>query len=243
MSFISQKSIEIIIPFNNEAFTISKLLTSIEMEAEVLIRKCGRLAIVLIDDGSTDGSCEIAIRSISANISYRFLKNQQRQGKGYSIKRALESSSADLIFIQDADFEYPFENIHRFLDSMHHHGVNSVFGNRFNATGLRFFQFPLGFVTNKVFTCFVNLLFGCGRADIVCGQVLIRHDTIMSLELSSNGFEFETELAIKMKNRSQYVEVPVKYFRRKVREGKKLKLGDAMRVALFVCVKRIIFIG
>ena len=194
--------VSIIVPAYNEE-------NSIEAVLRRLLRVSKNLPsseIIVVNDGSTDGT---AMRVARFN-PVRLIRHEKNRGKGAAISTGLKNSRGDIIVIQDADMEYPPEDIPRLLEPILAGRADVVFGSRFKGEclGMSFSHF----VGNKILCLATGLLYGVFVSDVMTGHKAFSRRAIESCELSERGFAVETEIASKaLKNSCRFVEVPIKY--------------------------------
>lgn len=224
MKFLN--SISIIVPCYNEIETIRQIIHRCK-SINLLLKK----EIVVVDDGSTDGTLE-AISEINDII---VTSNGKNVGKGASVKRGLELCSGNIIVIQDADMEYKPEDIPRLINPIVDGHADAVFGSRF--LGLRINMSPSHFIANRMLTLTTNLLFRSKITDVMSGSKAFLRDKIRHETLKANSFEFEIELSCSLlKNGAKFFEIPIKYEHRK--KGAKIKWHHALTCFLWILKER-----
>lgn len=232
MSLLPEKKIKlsIIIPVYNERKTIEEVL---EKVSTLPVEK----EIIVVDDGSKDGTREL-LQKISSEGSYpevSILFHEINKGKGSAIRTALKYVKGEIICIQDADLEYEPIEFLQLLKGFEDSSVDAVYGSRFlKENPVIYKTFLWG---NKFLTFLINLLFGANFSDSYTCYKLIKRDIIKKLNLKSNRFEIEGEISIKLaKNKCKIIEFPISYRPRKIKEGKKIGLKDALR-GIFTILK------
>jgi dolichol-phosphate mannosyltransferase len=214
--------LSIIIPAYNEAVTIAKTL-----ELVMAIDYGVEFEVLVIDDGSTDGTGSIVEESIRGFANARLLKNSENRGKGYSLKRGISEAKGDVIIIQDADLEYDPAQIKGIVRPILEGEQKVVYGSRFKG-GIKnmTWTFRLGnMVLNKAF----NLLYWERITDIETCYKAFSKDVFKGIVIECDGFPVEGEITAKIV-RSGYaiLEVPIDYIARG-REQKKIKVKDGVR--------------
>ena len=224
-------SVSIIIPCFNEVKTIKKVIYNIlEMKFE-------NLEIIIVDDGSTDGSYEL-LNEISKDENIILLSHKKNYGKGYAIRTALEKINNEIVIIQDADLEYNPKDYPALLLPFKETNADIVYGSRFlgsqKYTRIHFFWH---FVANKLLTFVCNLLTNLNMTDMETGYKLFKKDVIKSIKIEEKSFGVEPEITLKLaKKKYKFFEVPISYNGRSYEEGKKIGLKDAF-IALFCILK------
>jgi dolichol-phosphate mannosyltransferase len=207
----------VLIPALNEEKTIREV---IERCQAILLKT----QIVVINDGSTDGTAEI-LRSFGDKIDV--VTNVSPSGKGSAIRSALGLIKGEVTIIQDADLEYFPEEIERLVTPILNRQVNVVYGTRF-AEGL-----PKGMaipnkIVNILLALSVRILFGEKITDEATCYKAVRSSILLSLELQCTRFEFCPEVTAKvLRLHEKIMEVPIQYVPRSKHEGKKIRWYDA----------------
>lgn len=184
--------------------------------------------LVIVDDGSTDGTSEIAA-SLAEDPRVRLISHDRNRGKGAAVQTAVQHATGTYAAIMDADLEYDPEDITKLLTPILAGDAEVVFGTRgFESHSSFSFWYVLG---NKGVTLAANLLFNSYLGDIMTCHKAMRTDIFRSLELQSRGFDIEPEITGKLlANGHRIYEVPVGYKARGREEGKKLTALDGFRV-------------
>lgn len=213
------KIVSIIIPVFNEKNTIQSVISMVKKINIPNFRK----QIVVVDDGSTDGTGEILEKI--ANIV--LIKLAVNSGKGAAVRAAFKQISGDLVLIQDADLEYSPDNYTQLLKPFENSRVKVVYGSRFLGSHLStMYVYEIG---NKFVTLLCNILFNTNITDMETGYKVFRKSVIDSIDLTSNRFDFEPEVTAKiLKKGIQIYETPITYYGRTFSEGKKLTWKDGV---------------
>jgi glycosyltransferase involved in cell wall biosynthesis len=222
--------VSIIVPVYNEIRTIraviDRLLTiELPVEREILI----------VDDGSTDGTREVLARAEADGIRATILLAERNGGKGSAIRRGLARATGTIVAIQDADLELDPQQIATLLGPIIRREAVVVYGSRFlrGRSGAP----VLSVAANRLLTALTNLLFGSSLTDMETCYKVMRTDVLRSMELKSDGFGIEPEITAKVfKRRYKVYEVPISYDGRGYDEGKKITWRDGV-VALWVLLK------
>jgi glycosyltransferase involved in cell wall biosynthesis len=215
--------LSILMPVYNERERVEQAI------AEVLATKLPTdFELVVVDDGSTDGTSEI-LRQGDWGGRVRLFEHAENAGKGAAVQTALSEARGEFASIFDADLEYEPSDLARLLPPLLDGRANASFGVRaFDGYTSHSFLFVLG---NKGVTLAANLLFNVYLRDIMTCQKMIRTDVFRSLQLSSRGFAIEPEIAARLIQHGERIfEVPVHYRARSTDEGKKLTALDGFRV-------------
>lgn len=217
--------VTIIIPVYNEKNLIARLLKQvIDSDTSPFLKE-----IIIVDDGSTDGTGDILKECAPNNI--KLISHSKNLGKASAIKSALRVATGDVIIIQDADLEYSPQDYKRLLNPFSDKNIKVVYGSRFLLKTWPTNMKAANWLANKLFTSLVNLLYKTHITDEGTAYKLFRRDIIKSLDIKSSGFEFCPEVTAKLlKNGVQIIEVPVSYIARDKKEGKKPGIVDGFKV-------------
>jgi glycosyltransferase involved in cell wall biosynthesis len=215
--------LSILIPTYNEAMTLERLLNRV-LEVEL---PCER-ELIVVDDGSTDGSREILEAFAGEHPELRIIFHGRNQGKGSAIRTAIKHMTGDWAIIQDADLEYDPGEYAKLLKPAMLGIADAVFGSRFAMGEYRRALYFWHTLANKALTLFTNLFSGLNLTDMETCYKLIRADILKALVIRSSGFDIEPELTIKLARWGARVyEVPISYRGRTYMEGKKIQTKDA----------------
>jgi glycosyltransferase involved in cell wall biosynthesis len=218
------RTLSVLIPIYNEERALTELLDAVEERPEVS-------EIVIVDDGSTDGTPEI-LAARTFRHPTQVIRHPKNSGKGSAIRTAIAAAGSELALIQDADLEYDPADYPALLAPFERHGVTVVFGSRsFSSHSAYSFWFVMG---NKLVTLWTNLLFNSYISDMETCYKVMSLETWRSLKLKANRFDIEPEITAKLLRSGHRVyEVPISYVARGRDEGKKLTWRDGV-VALMV---------
>lgn len=216
LTSIVTQLLSVIIPCYNEAPTLQRVVEEVLSVGISLERE-----VIIIDDGSHDGSYEIAKELASKYQEVKVLRNKQRRGKGYCIRRALEVAKGDIVLIQDADGEFKPREYPKLLKPiLEGKTTDVVYGSRNLQPNP--ITSKLCYYGGKINTWLFNLLFGTKLTDLNTGFKVFRRDVLLNIKLLEDGFNFCEEVTAKLAKRGvRIVEVPIDYEPR--RKGKKLK--------------------
>ena len=221
--------LSIIIPIFNEKDTILELLNRIK---KVGLKK--EYEILMIDDGSTDGTREI-LEKIKNEKNYKVIFKEKNSGKGESLKLGFKKAVGEYVIVQDADLEYDPKDYLKLLEEILKHKKTVVYGSRF--MGNYKDMSSLHYFGNQLLTFITNILFGVRLTDMETCYKLFPRELIQKLKLRASRFEFEPEVTAKIiKKGYKIVEVPISYAGRSHSEGKKITWKDGFS-AIFSLVK------
>ena len=186
------------------------------------------IELLIVDDGSTDGTREILDR-YGERPEVRILHHERNAGKGKALRTGIQSARGEYIGILDADLEYSPEDLIPMLEPLLEGRANVSFGVRgFRGHTSHSYLYVLG---NRFVTLAANVLFNVYLEDLMTGHKVARADIWRSLPLRENGFAIEAEIAARMLQRGERIfEVPVEYDARQHEDGKKLTSVDGLRV-------------
>jgi glycosyltransferase involved in cell wall biosynthesis len=215
--------LSILMPVYNERERVEQAITEVlgtELPTD--------FELVIVDDGSTDGTREI-LRGRDWDERVRLFEHEVNQGKGAAIQTALREARGEFSCIFDADLEYDPADLTLLMPALLDGRANACFGVRaFDGYTSHSFLFVLG---NKGVTLACNLLFNVYLHDIMTCHKMIRTDVFRSLSLQSAGFAIEPEITARLVQKGERIfEVPVHYRARATDEGKKLTALDGFRV-------------
>ena len=212
--------VSIIIPCYNEEKTIEKIVN------KILDLKNLDLEIIIIDDNSTDSSKNI-IETKLKNKVQKVIINTINSGKGYSIRKGIESASGEFILIQDADLEYDPNDYYKILEPLKSRVADVVYGSRFIGSDKKrvlYFWHTLG---NKFLTLFSNIFTNLNLTDMEVGYKAFKSEVLKNIDLKENRFGFEPEVTAKISKKNLRIyEVGISYFGRKYIDGKKITWKD-----------------
>jgi glycosyltransferase involved in cell wall biosynthesis len=213
-------TLSVLIPVFDEAPTLERLLEAVEARPEVS-------EVVIVDDGSNDGTAEILERRRFTK-PVQIIRHPENRGKGSAVRTAIEAATGELAVIQDADLELDPSEYARLIEPFSRSGVTAVYGARsFRIDSLRSLWLAFG---NKVVTLWTNILFRSRIHDMETCYKLLPLSVWRSLELQANRFEIEPEITAKLlRTGHRIVEVPISYSGRGTGEGKKLGWRDGVQ--------------
>lgn len=223
----------ILLPVFNEVRTIREILRQVDAADAAGLEK----ELIIVDDGSTDGTREFLQTLDSLKTSARVLFHAQNMGKGAALRTALTYAAGEIILIQDADLEYDPKEYAELLEPILTGRADVVYGSRVRG-GKPVRDFSLMYLWGNRFVTFVaNLLYRGALTDMETCYKVFRADVIKNIQIRSNRFDFEPEITAKLlKRRYKIVEVPISYYGRDRAEGKKLSWRDGIG-ALWTLVK------
>jgi glycosyltransferase involved in cell wall biosynthesis len=219
--------LSVVIPVYNERFLVREL---VERVLRVSIPDIRELEVVIVNDGSTDGTTEV-LRQVAADHPDRVrLFEQQNQGKGGAVRKGIALATGDLILIQDADLEYDPKDYARLVRPFLEDGADVVYGSRFLPSERRRVLYHRHALGNKLLTAMSNWFTDLNLTDMETCYKMFRAPLLKSIPIRSNDFAMEPEITAKIAKREcRIFEVPISYLGRTYREGKKIGLKDAFK--------------
>ena len=221
------QTLSIIIPAFNESGTMLEILNKIK---RVSLIDGLRKEIIVIDDGSTDGTVMHVEQFIMENNDQgiRLLKQSRNLGKGAALRRGFGIASGDFILIQDADLEYDPEEYNLLLKPMLSGRADVVYGSRFLGNLPHRMLFYWHSVGNKFLTFLSNVMTNLNLSDMETCYKVFKADIIENIDLKENGFGFEPEITAKIAKIKgiRIFEIGISYYGRTYEEGKKINWKD-----------------
>ncbi|TML01921.1 MAG: glycosyltransferase family 2 protein [Actinobacteria bacterium] len=214
--------VSIVVPAYNEARTIQQVLRRVAEED-----LGGPYEIIVVDDGSTDGTADLAEQ---AGIdAVQVVRQPVNRGKGAAVRTGIAQTRGDVVVIQDADLEYDPADLPRLLDPLRRGVADAVYGTRLRGGEPQRAHLFWHYAGNRFLSLLTNVLFNTTISDMEVGYKAFRGDLIRSLELRSDDFAFEAEVTAKILRRGvRLYEVPISYYGRTYAEGKKITWRDGV---------------
>jgi glycosyltransferase involved in cell wall biosynthesis len=239
--------ISVVIPVYNERAFIEEVL--LRVQAQELAKE-----IVIIDDGSTDGTRALLeelnkaqaagkrdarVQNGQATLrleNVRFLFQERNRGKGAALRRGFEVATGDVILVQDADLEYDPKDYAKLLEPILDGRADVVYGSRFLG-GPQRVHFFWHYVGNRLLTLLSDVLTNLKLTDMETCYKVFRREVLQGIRFKSDRFGFEPECTAKVaKGNWRVYEVPISYAGRTYAEGKKITWRDG--VSTLWCILR-----
>jgi len=226
------QSLSIIIPVYNEEKTLLNLLNKVKKLDTVC-----ELEVIIVNDGSSDGSKEII--NNNENLYSKAIHLKKNSGKGKAVIEGIKNCNLDYILIQDADLEYDPSDIKVFLEENKKYNYDLIMGSRFIGTrrSVLHFWHMLG---NKFITFIFNFLNNTTFTDIYCCYCMFRRNSIDVKNLKCNNWGQQAEILTYVVNKnSKIFEIGVNYHGRTYNEGKKIRYYDVFSVIYWIFATKI----
>lgn len=227
--------LSVVMPVYNERHTIEQIIDRVRA---VPIPK----DIVLVDDGSTDGTREVLRDRVEGRFpDVRVFYHEANRGKGAATRTAIAQAIGDYVIVQDADLEYDPSDYPRLLEPLLAGQADAVFGSRFLG-GTHRVCFFWHRVANALLTNLSNMTTNLNLTDMEVCYKVFKRSIIQNLDLTCNRFDFEPEVTVKVAryidpvtgSRTRIFEVPISYYGRDYSEGKKIGFKDAIQAVIAI---------
>jgi len=224
--------LSVLVPLYNEEEYVG---TSIERVLNAPLPEGLSLEIVVVDDGSTDGSAEVVENLAQRYSQVRLVRHPMNRGKGSAIRTALQQARGEFAIIHDADLEYDPKDFVKLLHPLVEGEADAVYGSRFQVAGERRVLYFWHALANRVLTTMCNMASNLNLTDVETCYKAFRTGLVRSIPLRSERFGIEPEITIKLAQRQARIyEVPINYHGRTYEEGKKIGLWDAVKALLVI---------
>ena len=218
--------LSILVPLYNEEEFVGPLLERVL--AAPLPQGLER-EIIVVDDGSSDGSAEIVAEMAARTPNIRLVRHARNQGKGAAVRTAVAHARGEISIIQDADLEYTPHDYPKLLLPLLEEKADVVYGSRFLVSGERRVLYFWHALANRLLTGLCNIVADLNLTDVWTCYKAFRTSLLRSIPIRSNRFGIEPELTIKLARRQVRIyETPISYHGRTYEEGKKIDFSDAL---------------
>jgi glycosyltransferase involved in cell wall biosynthesis len=226
--------LSVLVPLFNEEEFIAPIL---ERVLDAHLPDGMEREIIVVDDGSSDGSAEIVAEMAARRPEIRLVLHGRNRGKGVAIRTAIDLAQGDFSIIQDADLEYDPREYGSLLRPLLEGKADAVYGSRFMIVGERRVLYFWHSVANRLLTELCNLVADLNLTDMETCYKVFRTSLLKSIPLRSDRVGIEPELTIKTAKRQVRIyETPISYHGRTYEEGKKIGLKDAIE-AVYVILR------
>jgi len=221
--------LSVVIPIYNESATIEQLVSRVRA---VPIDK----ELVIVDDGSTDGTADI-LRILSADADVRVFRHEANQGKGAALRTGFKEAVGDIVIVQDADLEYDPREYPRLIQPILDGKADVVFGSRFVGSESHRVMYFWHYLGNRFLTLLSNCFTNLNLTDMEACYKVFRREVIQGIEIQESRFGFEPEITAKVAALGCPIyEVGISYSGRTYAEGKKIGWKDGAS-ALWCVIK------
>ena len=213
-------SISIIIPVFNERNTIVEIINRVKNSNTLGLKK----EIIIIDDGSNDGTTNTLKQVRGKNVKTIYLK--KNRGKGFALRTGFKQAAGDIVLVQDSDLEYHPKDYPKLIRPFIDDGAKVVYGSR-ELSGKNKHSSIFFHAGGRLVTLLTNILYGSNLTDEATGYKAFDKKLLKKLPLKCQKFEFCPEVTgLVLKKGIAIREVPISYYRRHHNEGKKIKAKD-----------------
>lgn len=222
--------LSVVIPVYNEGGTLREIVERVQA---VSIDK----EILIVDDGSTDGSADIAYEMSVRHSNVTVLSHPRNRGKGRALRTGFERATGEFVIVQDADLEYDPADYPKLLEPLLQGNADAVYGSRFLGSSERRVLYFRHYLGNRLLTFLSNLATDLNLTDMESCYKAFRRQLLQSIVLEEDRFGFEPEVTSKIaKAGARIDEVGISYHGRTYQEGKKIRPRDGLW-ALWCIVK------
>ena len=221
--------LSIIVCVYNEAKTIKTILDKIN---QVKLPTKYEKEVIIVDNNSSDGTKDF-LEKLPNSDNYKIIFQKKNLGKGNSIITGLKEASGELTVFQDADLEYEPDNYIKLIEYLNNNQLDAVFGSRIKNPE-DYFYYKLNRFAVIYLSKLINFLFKGSFTDTATNHKLVKTEVLKKLNLVSRGFNLDFEISLKLlKYKFKCGEVPIKYYPRQHKDGKKISYIDGIK-SIFV---------
>jgi len=216
-------TLSVVIPCFNEIFTIESIVAAVEHSP------VQDLEIILVDDGSTDGTRELLREKFEARVA-RVIYHPVNRGKGAALRSGFAVATGDMVIVQDADLEYDPQEYPQLIAPILDGKADVVFGSRFSGGSSTRVLYYWHYLGNRCLTTLSNMLTNINLTDMEVCYKVFRREVLQKIQLEEDRFGFEPEITAKVaKLGCRIYEVGISYAGRTYQEGKKIDWRDGVR--------------
>lgn len=227
---VRHSCLSVVIPVFNEVDTVEEVIHTV-------LKQPLTAEVIVVDDCSTDGTLAVLHQLAAGESRMRVYKHASNQGKGAALRTGIQKATADIVIIQDADFEYTPTEYPLLLGPIIAGRADVVFGSRFIGSQehrVLYFWHSIG---NRFLTLLSNMVTNLNLTDMETCYKAFRREIIQDIKIEENRFGFEPEITAKVAKRGcRIYEVAISYHGRTYAEGKKINWKDGVR-AIWCIIK------
>ena len=228
-------TLSIVIPVYNEVATIRTIISAVR-NAPI-----ARKEIIIVDDGSTDGTRQILQDELAPCVD-RILLHDENHGKGAALRSGCAAVTGDIVVVQDADLEDDPREYPKLVRPILERNADVVYGSRFTGGDAHRVVYFWHMIANKILTLGLNALIDLNLSDMETCYKTFKRSVIQSIDIKESRFGVEPEITAKLARRKYtFYEVGISYYGRTYAEGKKIGFKDALRA--WYCILRYSFHG
>lgn len=231
---LSLMKLSVVVPTYNEERTIMNVIDAVsQVDLAAALGKKVELEIIVVDDGSTDGTRRM-LDSLDSRPDIRVIVHERNRGKGAAVRTGFAHVTGDIVIIQDADMEYDPTEFPRLLEPIVNGHADVVYGSRLSGGRPQRVYLFWHMVGNRMLTLLTNVLFNSTLTDMETGYKVFKREVVDNFRLRENDFRIEPEMTAQvLRNTNLRVyEMPVSYYGRTYEEGKKITWKDGFGAVL-----------
>jgi glycosyltransferase involved in cell wall biosynthesis len=216
----------VVVPCYNEERTLQECVRNVlDIEDQHL-----SVEIIIVDDGSSDGSLQTAQSLASRYPQIVVLHHERNQGKGAALQTGFQHATGEFVAVQDADLEYNPKELTKLLEPLINDKADVVLGSRFLSAGAHRVLYFWHYLGNRFLTFVSNMFTDLNLTDMETCYKVFRREIIQSIEIKEKRFGFEPEIVAKVAHmRLRIYEMGISYHGRTYEEGKKIGITDGLR--------------
>lgn len=235
MAALDSVKLSVVIPCYNEVKTLENLLDAVHRSS------VNNKEIIVVDDGSTDGTRELIRTQLKSKIGVA-IEHERNSGKGAALRTGIAAATGDIVIIQDADLEYDPQEYPRLIAPIIEGKADVVYGSRFLGHGPHRVLYFWHYLGNRFLTLISNMFTNLNLSDMETCYKVFRRDVVQRIDITENRFGFEPEVTAKIARMPgiRIYEVGISYYGRTYAEGKKIGWKDGVR-AIYCILKYALF--